>query len=150
MLIRFTGIFVAAALTAGVANAKDITLRWGHYLGDSPFLQAEKDFATNVTERTEGRVKVEITYAGGLGAGNEVLTLAGRGAIDVASVVPGHRTASRFVLCELRVAILYFAATSFLPLARAVTFSYNTCSVKYHVYGFYLIIYRLYDLSCLF
>ena len=89
MLIRFTGIFVAAALTAGVANAKDITLRWGHYLGDSPFLQAEKDFATNVTERTEGRVKVEITYAGGLGAGNEVLTLAGRGAIDMASVVPG-------------------------------------------------------------
>ena len=90
MLIRFTGIFVAAALTAGVANAKDITLRWGHYLGDSPFLQAEKDFATNVTERTEGRVKVEITYAGGLGAGNEVLTLAGRGAIDMASVVPGY------------------------------------------------------------
>lgn len=90
MLIRFTGIFVAAALTAGVANAKDITLRWGHYLGDSSFLQAEKDFATNVTERTEGRVKIEITYAGGLGAGNEVLTLAGRGAIDMASVVPGY------------------------------------------------------------
>ena len=90
MLIRFTGIFVAAALTAGVANAKDITLRWGHYLGDSSFLQAEKDFATAVTERTEGRVKVEITYAGGLGAGNEVLPLAGRGAIDMASVVPGY------------------------------------------------------------
>ena len=90
MLIRFTGIFVAAALTAGVANAKDITLRWGHYLGDSSFLQAEKDFATNVTERTEGRVKIEITYAGGLGAGNEVLTLAGRGSIDMASVVPGY------------------------------------------------------------
>ena len=54
MLIRFTGIFVAAVLTAGVANAKDITLRWGHYLGDSSFLQAEKDFATAVTERTEG------------------------------------------------------------------------------------------------
>lgn len=83
----------AAATVAGLAaTAADAqtTLRWGHYLGDSPYVQAEKDFAAAVEERTEGRVKIEITYAGGLGAGNELLTLAGRGAIDMASIVPGY------------------------------------------------------------
>lgn len=84
---------VGAAVLAGFSTTTadaDVTLRWGHYLGDSSFLQAEKDFAAGVTERTEGRVTIEITFAGGLGAGNEVLPLAGRGAIDMASVVPGY------------------------------------------------------------
>lgn len=90
MFNRFTSIVGAAVLAASAASAQEVTLRWGHYLGDSAFVQAEKDFAAAVTERTEGRVKVEITFAGGLGAGNEVLTLAGRGAIDMASVVPGY------------------------------------------------------------
>lgn len=84
------GAAVATVLAAGIAQAQDVTLRWGHYLGDSDYLQAEKDFAAAVEERTDGRVKIEITYAGGLGAGNEILTLAGRGAIDMASVVPGY------------------------------------------------------------
>jgi TRAP-type C4-dicarboxylate transport system substrate-binding protein len=83
------GAAVLATFSATLAQA-DVTLRWGHYLTDSPFLQAEKDFASAVTERTEGRVKIDVTYAGGLGAGNELLTLAGRGAIDMASVVPGY------------------------------------------------------------
>ncbi len=86
---KMLGLAVVASLAATVAQA-DVTLRWGHYLTDSPFLQSEKDFAAAVTERTEGRVKIDVTYAGGLGAGNEVLTLAGRGAIDMASVVPGY------------------------------------------------------------
>mgnify|MGYP001192767202 CR=1 FL=1 len=63
MLIRFTGIFVAAALTAGVANAKDITLRWGHYLGDSPFLQAEKDFATKWQEKSKDEIGASALHA---------------------------------------------------------------------------------------
>lgn len=90
MFNRFTSIVGAAVVAASAASAQDVTIRWGHYLGDSSFLQAEKDFATAVTERTEGRVNIEITFAGGLGAGNEVMTLAGRGAIDMASVVPGY------------------------------------------------------------
>ncbi|MBT8409169.1 MAG: TRAP transporter substrate-binding protein DctP [Alphaproteobacteria bacterium] len=92
MFNRIKATLGAAALAGFAATAAqaDVTLRWGHYLGDSNFLQAEKDFATAVTERTEGRVTIEITFAGGLGAGNEVLTLAGRGAIDMASVVPGY------------------------------------------------------------
>lgn len=86
-----TGFAVAviAGITAASAQAQT-TLRWGHYLSDSPYVQAEQDFAAAVEERTEGRVNIEITYAGGLGAGNELLTLAGRGAIDMASVVPGY------------------------------------------------------------
>jgi TRAP-type transport system periplasmic protein len=92
MFTHTKSIISAAAMATVMATAAqaEVTLRWGHYLGDSSFLQAEKDFATAVTERTEGRVKIEVTYAGGLGAGNEVLTLAGRGAIDMAAVVPGY------------------------------------------------------------
>jgi len=90
MLKRFAGVVAVALLTASTATAKDVTLRWGHYLGDSAFVQAEKDFAEAVADRTDGRVNIEITFAGGLGAGNEVMTLAGRGAIDMASVVPGY------------------------------------------------------------
>ena len=78
------GAAAIAGLTAGALQAQT-TLRWGHYL-----LQAEKDFAEAVNERTEGRVTIEITYAGGLGAGNEVLTLTGRNAIDMSAVVPGY------------------------------------------------------------
>lgn len=60
---------VGGAVLAGTAATSadaDVTLRWGHYLGDSSFLQAEKDFAAGVTERTEGRVTIEITFAGAL------------------------------------------------------------------------------------
>jgi TRAP-type C4-dicarboxylate transport system substrate-binding protein len=92
MFNRISSIVLAAVFAAGAASADNVTLRWGHYLGDSPFVQPEKDFASSVTERTEGRVNVEITFAGGLGGGGEVMTLAGRGAIDMASVVPGYYT----------------------------------------------------------
>ncbi len=82
---------VASILAAGAASAEaEFKLRWGHYLGNSPYVKVEQDFAKRVEERTEGRVKIDIVYAGGLGKGNELLTLAGRGAIDMASVVPGY------------------------------------------------------------
>ena len=81
---------LGAALAAGAAQAEEIKLRWGHYLPNSAFVQVEKDFARKVEERTDGRVKIEITFAGGLGKGNEVAVLAGRGAIDMASVAPGY------------------------------------------------------------
>jgi TRAP-type C4-dicarboxylate transport system substrate-binding protein len=35
-------------------------------------------------------VKFQISYAGGLGSGTEVLALAGRGGVDMAAVVPGY------------------------------------------------------------
>ncbi len=81
----------ASILAAGAASAEaEFKLRWGHYLGNSPFVKVEQDFAKRVEEATNGRVEIDIVYSGGLGKGNELLTLAGRGAIDMASVVPGY------------------------------------------------------------
>ena len=80
----------ALAITAGMAQAEEFKLRWGHYLPNSGFVQVEKDFAAAIEERTNGRVKIEIIFAGGLGKGPEVALLAGRGAIDMASVAPGY------------------------------------------------------------
>ena len=74
------------APVGGAAQAEEIKLRWGHYLPNSGFVQVEKNFTQKIEERTNGRVKIEITFAGGLGKGPEVAVLAGRGAIDMASV----------------------------------------------------------------
>lgn len=85
------GLLVACLVAAGGAQAQEeIKLRWGHYLAKGPFLQVEQDFADKIAERTNGRVKIDISFSGGLGKGNEVLNLAGRGAIDMASVAPGY------------------------------------------------------------
>jgi TRAP-type C4-dicarboxylate transport system substrate-binding protein len=84
---------VSALAVMGAAvsvDAQEFRLRYAHYLADTPFLQVEKDFAAAVAERTEGRVQIDITYAGGLGAGPELLQLAGRGAVDMAALVPGY------------------------------------------------------------
>jgi len=80
----------ALVVAAGAAQAADFKLRWGHYLPNSAFVQVEKDFAAAIEKRTNGRVKIDMTFAGGLGKGNEVAHLAGRGAIDMASVAMGY------------------------------------------------------------
>ena len=86
-----TAAFLGAMTFATSASAEaEFKLRWGHYLPNTPFVQVEKDFAAAVKERTDGRIEIDITFAGGLGKGNELMTLAGRGAIDMASVVPGY------------------------------------------------------------
>src|SRR3546814_6232252 len=84
--VVLTGLSVATAVEA----APQFTHRWGHYLANSKFLKPEQDFAKAVEERTNGRVAIAIAYSNALGKGNEVRTLAGRGAIDMASVVPGY------------------------------------------------------------
>ena len=90
-LLRVAVATVALTAWAGMANAEaEFKLRWGHYLGNSSFLELEKAFAKKVETRTNGRVKIDMTFAGGLGKGNELLNLAGRGAIDMAAVVPGY------------------------------------------------------------
>ena len=86
-----TAVALGTMAFATSANAQaEFKLRWGHYLPNTPFVQVEKDFAAAVKERTGGRVEIDITFAGGLGKGNELMTLAGRGAIDMAAVVPGY------------------------------------------------------------
>lgn len=80
----------ALAISGTADAAPEFKLRWGHYLPNTPFVQVEKDYAEAVKAATGGRVEIEITFAGGLGKGGEIMTLAGRGAIDMASVVPGY------------------------------------------------------------
>ena len=65
-------------------------LRWGHYLPDSPFLQLEKEFAAKIEKRTNGQVKIDITFAGGLGKDTELLMLTARGGIDMTATAPGY------------------------------------------------------------
>ena len=77
-------------LTAAAMAQPKFLLRWGHYLPDGPFLQLEKDFAAKIEKRTNGQVKIEITFAEGLGKGTELLMLTSRGAIDMTSTAPGY------------------------------------------------------------
>jgi TRAP-type C4-dicarboxylate transport system substrate-binding protein len=84
------GALAGILLSASIAQAQEFKLRWGHYLGNSPFLTVEQNFAKAIEERTKGRVKIEITYAGGLGKGNELLPLTGRGGVDMSSIAPGY------------------------------------------------------------
>jgi TRAP-type C4-dicarboxylate transport system substrate-binding protein len=92
MKIRFglLGIAAAAVMAATTATAQEFRLNFGHYLSNSPFVKVEQDFAKRVEERTNGRVKMNIVYSGGLGKDSELLGLVGRGAIDMAAIVPGY------------------------------------------------------------
>jgi TRAP-type C4-dicarboxylate transport system substrate-binding protein len=87
MMIKAATVLGALAFAGSAQAAPEFKLRWGHYLPNSPFVQVEKDYAEAVKQRTNGRVEIEITFAGGLGKGGELMTLAGRGAIDMAAVV---------------------------------------------------------------
>ncbi len=83
------GVLGLAVAGAAVAQPKFL-LRWGHYLPDSPFLQLEKDFAAKIEKRTNGQVKIDITFAGGLGKDTELLMLTARGGIDMTATAPGY------------------------------------------------------------
>lgn len=90
-VLMTTAAVAVALLTSGWAQAEaEFKLRWGHYLGKGPFLEMEQKFARTIEKRTGGRVKIDITFAGGLGKGNETMTLAGRGAIDIAAAPPSY------------------------------------------------------------
>jgi len=81
---------LGAVLAVSSASAQEFRLNFGHYLSNSPFVKVEQDFAQRVEERSNGRVKINIVYSGGLGKDSELLGLVGRGAIDMAGVVPGY------------------------------------------------------------
>ncbi len=90
MLLLSAFSIAVGFMVANTAAAQEFRLRWGHYLADGPFLQLEKDYAAKIEKRTNGRVKIDITFAGGLGKGTELLLLVGRGAVDMASTPPGY------------------------------------------------------------
>ncbi len=89
LLSACAGALSLAVAGTAFAQAK-IQLRWGHYLPDSPFVQLEKDFAAKIEKRTNGQVKIDITFAGGLGKDTELLMLAAKGAIDMTATAPGY------------------------------------------------------------
>jgi TRAP-type C4-dicarboxylate transport system substrate-binding protein len=81
----------ALGVAAGDAGAQaKYNLRWGHYLADGPFVQLEKDFASAIEKRTNGQVKITITFAEGLGKTTELLVLTAKGAIDMTATAPGY------------------------------------------------------------
>jgi len=88
LLLSVLGVFGLAAGEAA-AQAK-YNLRWGHYLADSPFVQLEKDFANDIEKRTNGQVRITITFAQGLGKTTELLMLTAKGAIDMTATAPGY------------------------------------------------------------
>jgi TRAP-type C4-dicarboxylate transport system substrate-binding protein len=88
LLLSVIGAFGLAAGDA-LAQAK-YNLRWGHYLADSPFVQLEKDFAAAIEKRTNGQVKITMTFSEGLGKTTELLMLTAKGAIDMTATAPGY------------------------------------------------------------
>ena len=85
----FAGALGLAVAGAALAQAKH-QLRWGHYLADGPFVQLEKDFVAAIEKRTNGQVKINITFAEGLGKTTELLTLTAKGGIDMTATAPGY------------------------------------------------------------
>jgi len=89
MVATLFGTLALAVAETTLAQAK-YHLRWGHYIADGAFAQIEKDFASEIEKRTNGRVKIDIAFAGGLGQGSELLNLAAKGAVDMAASAPGY------------------------------------------------------------
>ena len=87
-----SGLMAAIAFTAGASalGAQEFRLNFAHYLSNSPFVKVEQDFVQRVEERSEGRVAINVVYSGGLGGESELLGLVGRGAVDLAAIVPGY------------------------------------------------------------
>jgi hypothetical protein len=59
-------------------------------MADSPSIKIEIEYAQSIMECTNGRVKINTYYAESAGKGDELLTLAGHGGIDIATAAPGH------------------------------------------------------------
>lgn len=89
LLLSAVGCALGLAAADATAQAK-YNLRWGHYLADSPFVQLEKDFASSIEKQTNGQVKINITFAEGLGKTTELLMLTSKGAIDMTATAPGY------------------------------------------------------------
>jgi len=89
LLLSAVGCALGLAAADATAQAK-YNLRWGHYLADSPFVQLEKDFASSIEKQTNGQVKINITFAEGLGKTTELLMLTAKGAVDMTATAPGY------------------------------------------------------------
>src|SRR5688572_31681979 len=89
-LLSILGCSIGVALAGSAFAQAKHNLRWGHYLADGPFVQLEKDFAAAIEKKTNGQVKINITFAEGLGKTTELLTLTAKGGIDMTATAPGY------------------------------------------------------------
>lgn len=102
---------VVAGLAASPALAQDypkMELRFGHFApATTAHGQVDQWFADEVAKRSKGQVSIKIFWAGAIGKPNELLNMAGRGAVDIAAVPASYFPAQLPLL----------AAPSALPLA---------------------------------
>jgi TRAP-type C4-dicarboxylate transport system substrate-binding protein len=111
----------ALGVAAGEAGAQaKYNLRWGHYLADSPFVQLEKDFAAAIEKRTNGQVKINITYAQGLGKTTELLMLTAKGAIDMTATAPGYNPDQLHYWRAFQLPLTFTTSKQAMEVLRAV------------------------------
>jgi len=111
----------ALGLAAGEAGAQaKYNLRWGHYLADSPFVQLEKDFVAAIEKRTNGQVKINITFAQGLGKTTELLRLTAKGAIDMTATAPGYNPDQLHYWRAFQLPLTFATSKQAMDVLRAV------------------------------
>ena len=111
----------ALGLAAGDAGAQaKYNLRWGHYLADSPFVQLEKDFVAAIEKRTNGQVKITITFAQGLGKTTELLMLTAKGAIDMTATAPGYNPDQLHYWRAFQLPLTFATSKQAMDVLRAV------------------------------
>jgi len=114
-------LFAAFGLAAGDAGAQaKYNLRWGHYLADSPFVQLEKDFVAAIEKRTNGQVKINITFAQGLGKTTELLMLTAKGAIDMTATAPGYNPDQLHYWRAFQLPLTFATSKQAMDVLRAV------------------------------
>src|SRR5690242_1622915 len=118
MLLSVLGAFGLAA--GDVAAQAKYNLRWGHYLADSPFVQLEKDFAAAIEKRTNGQVKITITFAQGLGKTTELLMLTAKGAIDMTATAPGYNPDQLHYWRAFQLPLTFTTSKQAMDVLRAV------------------------------
>ena len=92
-LIAGAAFCVAAFGAVQPASAEDPsgTWRWAHFSAEAwGSSQADKLFAEELKELTDGKLDTRFYWAGAMGSGTELLELTANNAVDVGSFVPSY------------------------------------------------------------
>lgn len=106
--IALLAMICVAARPAAAQDYPKMELRFGHFApATTAHGQVDQWFADEVAKRSKGQITIRIFWAGAIGKANELLTMAGQGAVDIAAVPASFFPAQLPLL----------AAPSALPLA---------------------------------
>lgn len=106
--IALLAMACVAARPAAAQDYPKMELRFGHFApATTAHGQVDQWFADEVAKRSKGQITIRIFWAGAIGKANELLTMAGQGAVDIAAVPASFFPAQLPLL----------AAPSALPLA---------------------------------